>query len=142
MRQRGFWTDPEFWLALAAAPVCWYLMLHLGVSRRAGPLSPELLLIAVIVSPVLEEILFRGGLQSWLLKKSPMNTGFAGVSLANLLTSTVFAALHLLRQPPLWAALVMVPSLVFGRALERHRTLVSPMILHVSYNSGFIWLFG
>ena len=136
-----FWSDGRFWLAVAAAPVCWWLMLTLGVPRRTdGPTLSAVLLI-VLVNPVLEEIVFRGGLQDWLQKQRALQHRWGALSLANIVTSLLFASMHLFRQPPLWAALIFLPSLVFGWAKERHATLLSPILLHVSYNAGFIWLF-
>ncbi len=137
-----FWRDIQFWLAAVAAPLCWLLMFWVDVPLRQTALPALALLQVVIISPVLEEIVFRGGLQGWLLKRDAMRRTRFGISLANALVSLVFAAMHLLHQPPLWAALVFVPSLVFGWAWERHQTLLSPIALHMAYNAGFICLFG
>lgn len=94
-----------------------------------------------LVYPILEEIVFRGGIQSALLSRPVMAHSFAGISVACVLTSVLFALAHLLHQPPQWAALVFLPSLVFGWARERHDTLKSPVLLHMSYNAGFIGVF-
>jgi membrane protease YdiL (CAAX protease family) len=131
-----------FWLAVAAAPVCWLALNQLGMAPRGSLPAPTTVLLVVIVSPVVEEIVFRGGLQSWLLRRQALQRSFAGISIANILTSVVFAALHLFRQSPLWAALIFLPSLVFGWARERHGNVHSPILLHVFYNAGFLWLFG
>ncbi|ASJ71430.1 JDVT-CTERM system glutamic-type intramembrane protease MrtJ [Granulosicoccus antarcticus] len=141
-RKHRFWLDRYFWLAAVAAPLCWLLLTQLDVPLRQTALPLMTLLQIVIVSPVLEEIVFRGGLQAWLLTRISMRHTWLQISLANVLASSVFAAMHLLNQPPLWAALVILPSLVFGWAWERHQTLLSPIALHILYNAGFIWLFG
>jgi membrane protease YdiL (CAAX protease family) len=94
-----------------------------------------------LIYPVLEETVFRGGLQSALLTRSVFRTRAGPVSLANVLTSIVFAAAHLFRQPPLWAALVLLPSLVFGWSRERYNSIVPSTLLHMIYNAGFVWLF-
>jgi hypothetical protein len=60
---------------------------------------------------------------------------------ANLLTSLVFTALHFIAHPPLWAAAVFLPSLLFGFFKDRSGTLAAPILLHVFYNSGYFWLF-
>lgn len=137
-----FLQDTQFWLAAAAAPPCWLALVQAGVPLRQAALPMLTLLQIVIVSPVLEEIVFRGGLQDWLLKREPMRRTRFGISLANVMVSIIFAATHLLHQPPMWAALVLLPSLVFGWAWERHGTLFSPIGLHMLYNAGFVWLFG
>ncbi|MGQ7847997.1 JDVT-CTERM system glutamic-type intramembrane protease MrtJ [Granulosicoccus sp. 3-233] len=126
---------------MGIAPVSWWLMQALGVARRTEPLAISPLLMIVIVNPVLEEIVFRGGVQDWLQGRRALRHRWGPLSLANVLTSLLFASVHLLRQPPLWAALTFLPSLIFGWAKERHETLLSPIVLHMSYNAGFIWLF-
>lgn len=137
-----FWRDTPFWLAAVAAPLCWLLLLWVGIPLRQTALPALAIVQVVVISPVLEEIVFRGGLQNWLLKRSIMSRTRFSISLANILVSVIFAAMHLLHQPPLWAALVFLPSLVFGWAWERHRSLLSPIALHMAYNAGFIYLFG
>ncbi len=137
-----FWRDTQFWLAALAAPLSWLVLLWAGVPLRQTALPALALLQVVIISPVLEEIVFRGGLQSWLLKREILCRTRFSISLANILVSLIFAAMHLFYQPPLWAALVFLPSLVFGWARERHQTLLSPIALHMVYNAGFIYLFG
>jgi len=109
---------------------------------------------AVLVYPVLEEIVFRGALQGWLLQRFKRTGSSAEanpgqlrhrllhlVSLPNLLTTIAFTALHFIHQPPLWAALVFFPSLVFGWAREYSGALWLPILLHVWYNAGFYLLF-
>lgn len=183
----AFFEDRQFWLALAAAPICWAGLFLLGMPIREQALPLLTLLLGMLLNPLLEEIVFRGGLQEWLYRRHALmrrrvdsavldwfrhrrrkpdtpdaadsaaeldgamsgdsdwpkaqSSMSGGISLANLLTSLVFAAVHLLRQPPLWAALIFLPSLVFGWARDRHETLLSPILLHVCYNAGFIWLF-
>lgn len=82
-----------------------------------------------------EEIVFRlllqGGLQR-LLQGAYLLTW---LSLANVLTSIIFAAMHLLHQPTLWALAVFFPSLVFGWAMDRYQSVLAPVLLHFFYNS-------
>lgn len=136
----SFWRDSVFYIALAAGPVCWLVLTLVGLPV-IGP--PELLLWLKLslLMPVLEEIVFRGGLQSGLVTRELFARSWSGISLANLLTSLIFAALHLFSQPPLWAALVFIPSLVFGWARDRYDSVVPCMILHATYNVGFVGLF-
>lgn len=124
-----------------AGPICWLGLYAAGLPLRSGTVPLTLFLMSVLVYPVLEEIVFRGGIQGALLTRPALARSVMGISLACVLTSILFAAAHLLRQPPLWAALVFIPSLVFGWARERHDSLVSPTALHMTYNAGFIGLF-
>lgn len=139
-------------LAFLAAPLAW-LVLHLvfGIPvaerasgewfglRDAG--FGKLFLLAVIAYPIVEEIVFRGALQGWLLEKPGLRHSFAGISAANGITSLVFAAMHLFNQSLLWAVLIVVPSLVFGWAREATSGLIAPILLHMFYNAGFYLLF-
>ncbi len=152
-------------LAFLAAPLVWAVLywvvrlpagtLLAGFSADSDKTTPGgyadfadsgviwLLLQAVLLYPVLEEIVFRGALQGWLLerpslKKKPI---FRLISVPNLLASLAFTALHFVNQPPIWAALVFVPSLVFGWAREHSGGLLLPILLHIWYNAGFYVLF-
>ncbi|PID60068.1 MAG: hypothetical protein CSB44_11215 [Gammaproteobacteria bacterium] len=120
---------------MALGPLTWATLLLAGIPLAAGLPDALTLLLLSIVSPVLEEFVFRGGLQSWLLSRR------CG-KLANPITAAVFAAFHLFRQPPLWAALIFLPALVFGWSYERTgERLAAPILLHAFYNIGFALLF-
>ena len=117
-----------------------YLLLQPDL-RLTWPLaSPVTYLLPVVLYPVLEEIVFRGLIQE-LVHDYISPRFFGPISVANLLTSVLFAGLHLLSQPLLWGMLVFFPSLVFGFFKDRHRSLYAPIMLHVFYNAGFLWLF-
>lgn len=136
------WGDPLLWIALAAGPVVWVGMAWLLAPELdpAWPLAaPGIFLLGVVAYPVLEEVVFRGLIQDWIGRKLRHKLG--PISLANVLTSLLFAMAHLLRQPWHWATLVFIPSLVFGYFRERHATLGTPILLHAFYNLGPIWLF-
>jgi membrane protease YdiL (CAAX protease family) len=141
---RGFsCKDPLFLLAMAAGPFCWlilYGILEPGV-QWGWPLAlPWQFLLPVVIYPIIEEIVFRGLVQEVLHEY--LGSNWPGpLSVANLLTSCLFTGLHFIYHPPLWAALVFFPSLVFGYFKERTATLTAPIILHAFYNAGFIWLF-
>lgn len=138
------WSDGQWWLALAAAPVCWGLFASTGapVVGFGWILSQaQLFILLALVYPVLEEIVFRGLIQDSLDRRLQA-WRFGLVSKANLITSLIFTALHFSQHPPMWAVAVFLPSLVFGHFKERHAGLVSPIILHAFYNSGYYALFG
>ena len=91
---------------------------------------------------MLEEIVFRGALQGWLLERPALARRVAGLSGANALASLAFAAAHLGSRGPLWAASVLAPSLAFGACRDRYGSIVPGALLHGFYNAGFLWLFG
>jgi membrane protease YdiL (CAAX protease family) len=130
--------DPLFWAALAAGPaVCAGLALLPWVPWSPGlPTGPLLWAVwAGLVYPPLEEYVFRGGLQPWLAGRWAQSWG--PLTVANLGTSAAFTGLHFFFHPPLWAAGVFAPSLVFGYFRERHDGLAAPILLRASYNAAY-----
>jgi membrane protease YdiL (CAAX protease family) len=108
------WRDPLFYLALLAGPVSWLTLLF-------------------ILQPAIQ--------WGWPLHDRISSRSFGPLSVANLLTSVLFTALHFIYHAPAWAALVFLPSLVFGFFKDRTGGLTAPILLHVFYNAGFLWLF-
>ncbi len=136
--------DRLFWLALLAGPVTWATLL---AWQPATPFTQgetaqwgRLLLLAGLY-PLLEEWLFRGLLQPQLLTWRPLRARALGLSGANWLASLLFGAAHLLAHPPLWAAAVIIPSLVFGAFRDRYQSVVPAIILHSFYNLGYFLMF-
>lgn len=136
-----FWRDRLFWLAMLLGPAVWYLLLKLVGPVNDGAIPWVALFWIGLVYPIVEEFVFRGVLQPALYKYKTMATSIRGISLANVITSCLFAAMHLINQPPLWAAMVFFPSLVFGWARDRYGYLHASVVLHIFYNAGFIWFF-
>lgn len=132
--------DLSFWAALLAGPFVWGL---LAFDQAAAPdllwplQSPQSLLLPVLVYPVLEEMAFRGWLQGWLWRYPGGRVQIGSISVANLLTSTLFAGSHLLHHPPFWALAIFVPSLVFGYFRDKYQRVVPSIILHSVYN--LVW---
>jgi membrane protease YdiL (CAAX protease family) len=137
-------ADRLLWLALAAGPACWIPWFYWvrPPFRPDWPASEPLFFVSVcLIYPVLEEIVFRGFVQEWLAARL-RHRAWRGLSAANIITSLVFAALHFIYHPPLYAVLVFLPSLIFGYFKERHGGLTAPILLHIWYNAGYFWLFG
>jgi len=131
----ALFLGPVFWLALSVS--------QNGVSGSMARAldSASTLILLVLVYPVIEEVVFRGAVQDFLGRRLGGRSGSV-LTRANLVTSILFAAAHIaLRGDPLSAA-VFFPSLVFGYFRERHATLASPILLHVSYNAGLFLIFG
>jgi len=141
---KSFWRDPQFYLALSLAPFFW-IGLWMGSPPAFVPfwplVAPLIFLKLALLYPILEELVFRGLLQEWLLKKEYGKRQWAGVSVANIIVCAAFALSHLINQPPLWALSVFFPGLVFGYFRDRHRSVVPAIVLHVFYNIGYFWLF-
>ena len=140
---RILWHDPLFLAAVAAGLVTWLVLYFIQqpVVQWGWPIiKPWQFLLPVLLYPVVEEIVFRGLLQE-LVRDTVSRLSLGPVTIANLLTSLLFAGLHFIYHAPLWAALVFFPSLVFGFFKDRTDRLVAPIILHVFYNAGYFWLF-
>ena len=135
--------DPQFYIALGLAPVCW-LLLYLVLTPQLQldwPLhESRRFLYPALVYPVVEELIFRGLLQDLAHRYLPA-WKLGPLTQANVLVSLLFTALHFINHPPLWAAAVLLPSLIFGYFKDRSGGIAASIALHVFYNSGYLWLF-
>jgi len=101
--------------------------------------SASSLLIMVLVSPALEELVFRAGVQDALERRFGDGRARIGpISAGNVATSVLFAAAHLMVAPSWLAAATFVPSLVFGHAKTVYRTLWPAILLHAWYNGCYV----
>jgi len=132
--------DHQFHLALlAGALVVWALGARLQPSTPAAWQAPWQFLQLVMVFPLLEEFIFRGLVQGELARRLPGRHG--PLSHANLGATSLFVLAHLFTHSPLWAAAVLIPSLVFGYFRDRYQHLLPPILLHCFYNSVFFLIF-
>ncbi len=129
---------------LAALPV-WaalYLLSRPSIELSWPLRSPGLFLLLVMLYPVLEEIAFRGFIQGELIRRAMLRQQYIGITRANILTSGLFAAAHLLTHPPAMAVMVFLPSLMFGYFRDRFDGWLLPSILlHIYYNLGYFLIF-
>jgi membrane protease YdiL (CAAX protease family) len=110
-----------------------------GLRLPAVSLSGESLVKVLLLSPVLEELIFRGGVQT-LLDRTVFGARLVvrGVTVGNVLTSALFAAAHLWVAPPALAAAIFLPSLVFGRLRQLYPSLLPAVIVHGVYNACYL----
>jgi len=136
----GFLRDRIFILAVLAGLSVVFIIRYLfpDFALTDRKLLPLILFNSLIWFPVLEELLFRGVIQGQLLNRSKLASGFLGLSYANWITSMLFVAMHFVHHPPLWAVLVIVPSLVFGFMREYYRSTYPAIMLHSIYNAGYL----
>ena len=108
-------------------------------SRSAQPDSatPMMLVSLLLWQPLIEELLFRGVLQGALLRSITGARKVAGLSIANIVTSLAFVAIHFAQHPWLWAIGVIVPSLLFGHYRERAGSVAPSILMHVIFNAAF-----
>ena len=135
--------DTHWYVAIIVAICFWYAFAFLqGVELKSHTISLSTLLYSVLLYPVLEEVVFRGLIQHQLYhRKSVFRKQQLGVSLANLATSVLFSAFHLINQDPTWAIAVFIPSLIFGYFRDRYDSIFPSVVLHIFYNLGFFTLF-
>jgi len=130
----------EFTLAAIASVI---LMGGVGLLNKVPTSGPPVFwpwAWLVVASPILEELCFRGLLQTELRRR--LGRSYGPISQANLLTTVVFAALHLAQRPSALVALVAIPSLMYGYFFDRFNSLRSAIGLHVLHNALYFSVFG
>lgn len=83
---------------------------------------------------VLEEVVFRGGVQGWLLHKAAFRHITLFFSRANWVTSSLFALAHLWWHPLWLFPGYLAVSLLLGYFRERYRGIRVPVALHAWFN--------
>lgn len=106
-------------------------ILQLKKTYGSPALATAMILTIVFVVPTLEELIFRGFLQSWLRK-------YLGVPSAIALTSILFASVHYsssqgINNLELLSSLFVL-SCFLGYLYERQKTLLAPIGLHSGFN--------
>jgi len=133
---RYYYRDPIFYfLLLVPIPIWILIFFH---TQSFSKLEIENPLLIILFYPLLEETIFRGILQPWLARRFTQTR--LNISLANVITSSIFAVTHLFQQPVLLAMATFFPSLIFGYSQERYKRLMPPTILHITYNGGYFLL--
>jgi len=98
------------------------------------------LFFLIVFYPVVEELAFRGVIQEFIASKTKQYPSFFYLSVANIMTSVLFVAMHFVHHTPLWAMLVFVPSLVFGYFKEQYGHIGASIFLHMFYNACSLFL--
>lgn len=96
--------------------------------------------VSVVSIAIVEEVIFRGGIQTWLLRKIVLKASLLGLSRANWLTSSLFAAAHIWQHPLLLVPGYLAVSLVLGYFRERYDGIRVPVALHAYYNLMLLFL--
>lgn len=89
-------------------------------------------LLMLVISPVLEEVIFRLGVQTALMQRWPQGPT------AIVLTAALFAAGHWLLSPHWLAMATALPALWLGHLFQRHRNIWLCIGLHAAMN--LCWL--
>jgi hypothetical protein len=120
-----FYRDGRFLFALVLGMAVWGVAWFVAPRFFTRLPYRDFMLMASLIlwQPVLEELLFRGVIQGQVARQIWGNTRYFGLSSANLLTSVLFALMHLVYHAPLWAIAVFAPSLVFGYFRDRYQSI-------------------
>lgn len=117
------------------APVIGHDMLNMLIESDSALGSALIIISAVLIAPVLEEVIFRGLMQSVLVEWFGQSMRWGVV----LVTATVFALVHVGSVPPAAMAQVIFGLLVFGVILgwlyERTGSLWPSIIVHIGFNA-------
>ena len=99
--------------------------LELMTKHSELPVRILLIVVAVVIAPVFEEMLFRGFIQTIILSyvQKPWTSIMA--------TSVIFAVVHI--NPAHWPALFAL-SMCIGYSYEKSRSLFRPIFIHALFN--------
>lgn len=109
---------------------------HLRNTASDPWLALLMLLAIVILVPILEELLFRGFLQSWLTQRWNVRRAILG-------SSALFTLFHFSMDQgwsnlPILSALFVL-ALILGLLFHRFRSLWAPIGLHCAFNAVTAW---
>jgi len=100
------------------------------ISQSPAPaLEIVLIVLAVVLAPLVEEMLFRGLFQSMI--RSYLGRPWIAI----VLTSILFAGIH--ANPTHWPALFAL-AMGLGYAYEKSGSLVRPILMHAMFNAAII----
>lgn len=116
------------------------LFAHQTLDLSVISIETKSLFFLIVFYPIVEELAFRGVIQEVIATKTKQYPAFYYFSIANIVTSLLFVAMHFIHHTPLWAVLVFVPSLVFGYFKEQYKSILPSIFLHMFYNTCSIFL--
>jgi membrane protease YdiL (CAAX protease family) len=102
--------------------------------------------VPLLVSPVVEEVVFRLGLQQTLIDRTPLAPDISHRPhrlqrlRPTVATAAAFAAAHFILRPSLTSALTFLPALAIGAVYERQRRVLPCVALHALFNT--VWCLG
>jgi uncharacterized protein len=120
---------------LTAVPLCAFATTSLGLFLQPQECQDTRLYFKLLLwGPIVEELVFRAGLQKWLVQKT------ARMLVANCITSTVFALMHYALSGNVASLAVFLPSLALGWAYQKTNAIAWAMGLHILFNLVFLLL--
>lgn len=134
------WPVRRRWVSLVFLVVSvwllWGVLGHYGLLPLSGGVA------RVVVYPILEELTFRGWLQTHLLAHPSFRRKRLFFTWANLWTSIVFSLVHFwVRGFPLVLS-VFFPSVLFGYCRDKYGSVIPGTFLHVVFNGVYFAVVG
>ncbi len=93
------------------------------------------LLSLIIWQPLLEEVLFRGIIQGQLAEHEWGKRSCLNISSANVATSVLFVAMHMVNTLPWYALTIFAPSLVLGYFRDYCDSIYPCIVIHGAFNA-------
>jgi uncharacterized protein len=120
---------------LAMVPLCAFADTSWGLQWQPQEcLDARLYFKLLLWGPVVEELVFRAGLQKWLTRQT------VGLHWANAITSSVFALMHYALSANPTSLAVFIPSIALGWIYQKTNSLAWAIGLHVFFNLVFLIL--
>lgn len=118
---------------LAIVPMCAFATTIWGLGLQAQECQDTRLYFKLLLwGPIVEELVFRAGLQKWLAQK------LGRPYLANVLSSFMFALMHYALSGNLATLLVFLPSMLLGWVYQKTNSLMWAIVLHSIFNLMFV----
>lgn len=145
-RHRVQWARLLLWMALTILYSVIAAWIVNGAVYIRADFQPQMLIGTVLFVGITEEAVFRGFLLNALLKRMPQNRALA-------ITAFLFTLIHF----PIWytrgffadpiellrsCLSVFVLGVLFGLAFIKDENLISPILVHMAWNTGALLLFG
>ena len=134
-----------FFLSLAGGLPVWIVVFYcayLDVLQPPVIEHPLSVLAAVVLFPVLEELVFRGLLWDlWDYVKRGKSVYLGTLAVKNCCISICFSMLHIFNFGVLGGLLVFIPSLWLGWLKARSGSTKTCCLVHVVWNSWFVAAF-
>jgi uncharacterized protein len=120
--------------AAATAPRGRWTAGAISVCLLAAAGLPSAVFVLLVAAPLLEEIVFRVGLQTQLLRHASQPS-------STVLTALAFAAAHVAVRPGVLSTLTFFPALAIGVLFARQRRVLPCIALHTAFNATWLALF-
>lgn len=117
-------------------PQAGHEMLHLLPPREWSLALALLLTSTVLVAPVLEEVVYRGMVQTALLNLLGRNRRWMVIQLASI----IFALIHGPMVPWYLLPSLYLLGLVLGWIYERYASLWPCILIHMAFNGANVWM--